>query len=835
MRPRSRRVLALALVLAASFAIATTPALAGPRPPSPLDATQSRLALAKLRVVGSVLYVAAHPDDENTAMLAWLARGRMVRTGYLSLTRGDGGQNLIGTELGPELGVIRTQELLAARQVDGAEQFFSRAVDFGFTKNPEETFAFWDRDSILSDVVRVIRRFRPDVIVTRFPTDGGGGHGHHTASAILAEEAFRVAADPKRFPGCGPAWQAKRILWNAFAPGNAKPDSTWLRVDVGGYDAALGRSFGEIAAVSRSNHKSQGFGVPERHGPLPNLLALRGGEPAANDLLDGVELSWRRFGGGARVDSLLALAEREFDADRPQASLPRLLAVRAALDAPGGPPAGEPIVRAKRAELEALIASCTGLWAEAVATRAVVTPGDTVAVVVSLVNRLGVPVSLASVAVGDARDAAAAGQAVRGTWSDTLRVAIPANAAPTQPYWLVEPPGRGRVSVARPDDIGRPESDPALVARVTLALEGGAPLPLELPVAYRWADPVQGERWRALVVAPPATLAFDHGTYVFPDRSPREIVVTVTAQRAAVAGKLQLALPAGWTAAPPSADVNASAAGGPARVRFLVTPGAGAAAASVTARLTVGGRTWAQSMETIDHPHIPIQVIDPPATARLVRTDVQRADARVAYVAGSGDAIPDALHQLDLPATVLSDDDLDHGDLARFDVIVTGVRAINTRPALVAAMPRLLEWVKQGGTLLTMYVTPDASLPALGPYPFTVSRDRVTVEEAPVRFRDPKHPLLTTPNAIGDSDFAGWVQERGLSFANPYDPRYETPLSCNDPGEPARDGGLLYAPYGRGAFEYCGYALFRQLPAGVPGAWRLFANLLSARGHAPTP
>ncbi len=833
MRPPAHHSWSAVLLLAA---LAAAPASAGPRPPDPLDAAQARLALERLRVTGSVLYVAAHPDDENTAMLAWLVAERKVRAGYLSMTRGDGGQNLIGDELGPELGVIRTQELLAARRVDGAEQFFTRALDFGFTKNPEETFAFWGRDSILSDVVRVIRRFQPDVIVTRFPTDGSGGHGHHTASAILAEDAFRVAADPKAFPGCGPAWAARRILWNAFPGRGGRPDSTWLRVDVGGYNALLGRSYGEIAALSRSNHKSQGFGVAERHDGLPNLLALRGGEPAAHDLLDGVDLSWGRFPGGARVDSLLALAGREFDPAAPQALLPRLAEVRQAMRAVAAARPGQAIVRERLEELEGLVRSCSGAWVEAVALRPTVTPGETLAVAVSIVDRLGTGLAVESIAVGDVRDPGAAGRAVRGTLADTLRVPFPAGAPASQPYWLRTPPAPGRYVVADPADIGRPENRPVLPARLGLVTAAGTRFDVELPVAYRWADPVQGERWRSFEVAPPATMAFDHVTYVFPDASPREVNVTVTAQRARVAGRLRLSLPPGWRAAPPVADVALARGGDEQRVRFTVTPGAGPAAAAMEAEVTVDGRAWAQRLARIDHPHIPVQTLFPPATARLVRADIRHAGARVAYIAGSGDAIPDALHQLDYEVTPLTDDEIESGDLSRFDAIVTGVRAFNVRPRLLALKGRLMAYVEHGGTLLEQYNTnADGPMGDLGPYPFQVSRDRVTVEEAPVRTLLPAHPLLNAPNAIRASDFDGWVQERGLNFPNPWDPRYETPLSCNDPGEPARDGGLLYAAYGKGVYEYCAYALFRQLPAGVPGAWRLFANLLSARGRAVAP
>ncbi len=818
----------VALATLAVLALAASAAEAGPRPPDALDAGATRVALEKLRVTGSVLYVAAHPDDENTAMLAWLARGRKVRTAYLAMTRGDGGQNLIGPELGEALGVIRTQELLAARRVDGAEQLFTRAVDFGFSKGPDETFAFWGHDSILADVVRAIRRFQPDVIVTRFPTDGRGGHGHHTASAILAEEAFTAAADPARFPQCGPAWRAKRLFWNAFVRGDAAPEPGWLGVDVGGYEPLLGRSWGEIAAESRSNHKSQGFGVAERHGALPNWLAPRLGAPAKTDLLDGVDLTWAAFGpAGVRLDTLLARALRAYDPARPEALLPRLFEARRALAAlPAGPrPA---VLAAKRAELDALLRSCSGLWLEAVALQPTVVPGDPVRVAIAIENRRGLDVAVRGVTIGGARDDAPPVFA-SGAFAETLEVRIPAEAAPTQPYWLRRPALAGRYDVADAALIGRPEDPPALAATVTLRI-GGETFDASVPVAYRWADPVEGERWRSLEIAPPATLEPDQAVYAFPDAAPRTVTVRVQAQRDRVAGRVALALPPGWSSAPPSADVTLAKAGEETHVHFAVTPGPGPAASSLTAGITVDGRTWSLGREPVDHPHIPLQVLHPPATARLVRADIRHLGTRVGYVDGSGDAIPAALRQLGYEVVPLTDDDLEEGDLSRFDAIVTGVRAFNTRPRLEAVQGRLLDWVAAGGTLVVQYNTTAQGVPRqLGPWPLTISRDRVTDETAEVTVLAPGHPLLTRPNAIGPADFAGWVQERGLYFANPADPRYERVLACHDPGEPDRDGGLLYARHGKGVFVYCAYAMFRQLPAGVPGAWRLFANLVSAR------
>ncbi len=819
----------LRCILAGSLLILVPVASADPRPPAALDASQMRLALQRLQVAGSALYVAAHPDDENTSVITWLVQGRKVRTGYLSMTRGDGGQNLIGSELGDGLGVIRTQELLAARRVDGGEQLFTRAVDFGFSKNSEETMEMWGHEALLSDVVWAIRRFRPDVLITRFPPDSNAGHGHHSASAQLAEEAFLAAADPKRFPeqlAHVKPWQAKRLVWNAFVRGSTVLDPSWLRIDVGAYDPLLGRSFSEFAGVSRSFHKSQGFGAPERRGVLPNYFAHKLGEAASADLFDGVDLTWRRFPGGERVQAALAEAEKRYDPTRPQAILPFLAKAHTAL---ASLPAGDPLVEARCAELEHVMASCAGLWVEAIALHGTAIPGSPLRVMTSVLQRVETPVVVESVELAGKKIPAARTLSPGLALNDTLQIRVPVDQAPSQPYWLARPYRGGRFDVEPPLSIGLAENPAALTARIRVRL-GEVSFTIERGVAFRWVDPVLGERWRALDVAPPATLALDEEAYLFPDRAARNVAVTVTAQRAGVSGTLGLSLPEGWTSVPATVPVSIAKEAGESRFVFQVTPAASASASRIVAAIEVDGRSWSHSRVTIDHPHIPRQTLFPPADAPAVRTDLVRRGERIGYVMGSGDVGPMALRQMGYQVTLLSDADLESADLSRFDAIVTGVRALNTRSRLRALQPRLLDYAEQGGTLVVQYVTTsDGPVENLGPFPFRVSRDRVTVEAAPVRFARPGHALLSGPNVLGAADFEGWVQERGLYFANPWDPRYDAVLSSNDPHEPARDGGLLYARHGKGQFIYCGYALFRQLPAGVPGAWRLFANLVSPR------
>jgi LmbE family N-acetylglucosaminyl deacetylase len=834
----------LILVIAAALAATAPLVRADPRPREIMDAARLRVALHRLQVTGSVLFVGAHPDDENTAFLSYCASGRGVRTAYLSLTRGDGGQNLIGKETGQALGVIRTQELLGARRIDGAEQFFTRALDFGFSKNSDETLEIWGRERILADVVYVIRRFQPDVIVNRFPPDARAGHGHHTASAILSAEAFRAAADPSRFPeqlATAGVWQAKRLVWNVFRPGTELRDPKLpplITVDLGAYDPLLGRAYTEIAGLSRSMHKSQGFGAPERRGSIPNVFDHVAGDAAAGDLFDGVELTWKRAPGGDKVMALLARAERSFDPQNPAAIVPLLLEAHAAIQAlPRAP-----WIQAKERELAETIRSAAGMWVEAVAAQSSAQPGGSVRVAVAVLNRSSLPLTLDRVelpfdaaALITAADslARAAGAPVPLPPNRTVTaqgtVRLPADTPLSQPYWLRLPGLAGSSEVADPSEIGLPENPPVLTVRLALGLSG-AQLSIDVPVVYRSVDPVQGERYRALEVAPRVTVRLDQGVYVFPDAKSREVRLTVESADSTVDRAVaKLVLPPGWRSAPAEAEVRFAAGDREKSVRFVVSPGADATSAKLSAEALAGGERFKRGLERIDHPHIPVQTLFPLAEARLVRVDIRRAGESIGYLMGSGDQVPDALRQMGFKVTLLDDDDVAGADLSRFETIVAGVRAYNTRPRLLKMQPRLLDWVAAGGRLVVQYQTPDEALvDRLGPFPFTVSRDRVTVETAPMRFVKPGHPLLVAPNRIGDLDFAGWVQERGLSFANPYDPRYETVLAANDPGEPSKEGGLLVARHGRGTFVYTGLAWFRQLPAGVPGAYRLFANLVSA-------
>jgi LmbE family N-acetylglucosaminyl deacetylase len=811
----------------------------------PLDAAQIQLALKKLTVVGSALYVAAHPDDENTALIAYLGNERLYRTGYLSMTRGDGGQNLLGDEKGELLGVIRTQELLAARRTDGSEQFFTRALDFGFSKGPVETLAIWNHDLILADVVWNIRRFQPDVIITRFPTTGEGGHGHHTASAILAGEAFTAAADPTKFPDqlkYVSLWQPKRLYWNRFNFQPIKPDdpsiAKSLRLDVGAFNPLLGRSYTEIAAESRSMHKSQGFGAAERRGTAPNYFDLIAGDPAAADIFEGIDTSWSRYPGGEAIGKVLQQASDTFDPKNPSKTIPLLLQAYDLLDRLGANTAWSthPWATVKMRDLQAAIRACAGISIDVAAGDSSVTAGSSIPVSVSVINRSDYPFTLAMVAsrYADPSKAVNAPLTNNVPVKTDLTIKLPADFPISQPYWLQKPPNKGSYVVDDQKLIGIPENPPSIPMVITLTDNAMHTIIMEVPAVYRWTDAVQGERVRAVDVVPEVTANLGTNVYVFPDLKPKP--VTVLLRNFSVKGSVtvRLRLPQGWTSDPASAAVTFAQKGEEARTTFQVTPAkSGEHIENVSAQVELAdGKKLDYGIYNIDYNHIPAQRLFPEASAKLVRADIKKVGTRVGYIMGAGDDVPSALRQVGYDVTLLTDDDLDRGDFAKYDTIVTGVRAYNARPRMRLAHPKLMEYVKNGGTLVVQYnsTNPQPLLVDVpGPYPFKVTTERVTVEEAPVRFVHPDSPLLNTPNKITDADFSGWVQERGLNFVKDWDPQYQTVLASHDPNEPDKEGGELFAHYGKGAFVYTAYAWFRQLPAGVPGAYKMFVNLVSAR------
>jgi len=787
------------------------------------------IALQKLNVLGSVLYVAAHPDDENTALLSYFSKGRKFRTAYLSLTRGEGGQNLIGPEQGLEIGLIRTQELLSARRIDGAEQYFTRAIDFGYSKAAEETFDFWGKDKVLADVVWVIRKFRPDVIITRFTPDNFGGHGHHRASAILAQEAFSAAADPNQFPEqlkYVTPWKAKRLLWNSWRSPQQEPTRSPLHIDTGEYNPLLGKSYTEIAAEGRSQHKSQGFGSAGRRGAQYENFELLAGQAASRDVFEGIDTSWERLPGGRRVGLLLAGTIKSFDPAEPWKSVCRLLA---AYEEMGRLPDG-PWVRLKREEMARVIRACAGIWLEAIADDYAAAPGDAVSVRTTVLNRCDLPfvfhgLSFPQLATGSVPDAPLKNNE---PFSIESTLHIPADFPISQPYWLVAPHTEGLYTVSDQNLIGLAENPSSVSARMTLSLDGHL-LECAVPVLFRWTDPVNGELLRPLEIRPRVTFQIDDTVCIFAGDRPKTIKLRLKSHSAGVSGSVRLLGPASWRISPSSVPFSLPGKFDECAVAFDVVPPQAAGVADLTAEAEVAGEKIARELVEISYPHIHRQVYFPESRIRAVKLDVRTDGKKIGYIMGAGDEIPGALQNLGYDVVLLDDESIENADLSPFDTVITGVRAYNTRDSLKHAKDRLLEYVAGGGTLVVQYNVASPQLTGLiGPYPFTIGRDRVSVETAPVTFLAPGHQLLSVPNRITADDFKGWIQERGLYFAAQWDGRYETILSCHDPGEPDKPGGLLFARYGKGVFIYTAYSWFRQLPAGVPGAFRLFANIISA-------
>ena len=801
-------------------------------------AARAKLALEKLNVLGTVLMIAAHPDDENTALLAYFARGRHLRTAYLSLTRGEGGQNLIGPEQGELLGVIRTQELLAARRVDGAEQYFTRAVDFGYSKTAEETLAKWGHQEILSDVVWIIRRLQADVVILRFSGSSRDGHGHHQASAILGKEAFQAAGDASRFPEQlthVKPWRPRRLFWNVFSFragrfSDAGDMPERIDLDPGLYSPLLGFSFAEIAGMSRSLHRSQGFGAAETRGSVRNSLVLLAGEPATRDPFEGIDTSWNRVPGGGPVGELVREALRRFDPDRPEQALPPLLKARPLI-------AGlrDPWARVKLGELDEAVALLSGLWLDAAADRPHLLPGQEVKIEAVAIKRSGFFWALQEVEVdGVGRSGEEAVLDYNRPVRRTLVWKAPADTPYSQPFWLRAEREGERYRIPDRDWIGAADTPPVLTARFRLRA-GPEEIVLERPVLYRYVDRVRGELTRPLAVVPPVAVRLARGAVVVPAGESGNVQVELTANMPEVSGEVWLEAPQGWRSAPARQPFRLELAGEQATLSFTLAAPGGKSRGRLTAKARVGGVEVAAGTLTIDYPHIPPQTVTPPAQAALAAVEVKTLARRVGYVMGAGDLVPGAIEQLGCQVRLIEPEELARGDLTAYDAIVTGVRAYNVRPDLRANQPRLLAYVEGGGTLIVQYNVLDRPtgggrdpLARIGPYPLKIGRGRVSVEEAEMRPLRADHPLLLAPNRISAEDFEGWVQERGLYFAEQWDSRYEPLWSVGDPGEAPLEGGTLVARYGKGVFIFTALSWFRQLPAGVPGAYRIFANLLSA-------
>ncbi|MEO6550214.1 MAG: PIG-L family deacetylase [Ferruginibacter sp.] len=842
--------------------------------PKTYNSSDILLQIKKLNVLNSVLYIAAHPDDENTKLLAYLANEKLYRTGYLSLTRGDGGQNLIGDEQGIDLGLIRTQELLSARRIDGAEQFFSRAYDFGFCKTSQEALTTWGHDKILSDVVWVIRKFRPDVIITRFPEDSRAGHGHHAASAILAREAFDAAGDATKFPeqlsqGVS-VWQAKRILWNTFNFGGANTTSEdQFKLDVGMHNPLLGKGYGEIAALSRSQHKSQGFGVPAQRGTAIEYFSTVKGDKPVKDLMEGVDTGWARISKQELADSVNNII-RKYDAEHPEASVAALINLEQKLDALSNSAldslqnlgaadtakAQDFFDRLKKDPryqnnefwrnnkdyaIEKLVENAGGLFMEATAIQQLNVIGDSMKINLVFNNRMGIAIDRVMVSV----------MGYNYTFTDikknenkTQALTVPINdiMQASQPYWLERglEKGNGRFDVRNQLLIGMAENYD-YVADFQVTIEGKVYRSFK-PVLFKYTDPVKGELYQPIQVVNPVFINSNQHLIIFKneDKNIRRNIGFNVQFNTNLADTAKFSYNRnGYSTMVFDSIMNVSKLD----VRTInVTINSDSL--KKDSKDYLGGRLSARrfkddqffSLTKIKYDHIPDIFYNYYDRVTLLKMDLKISGKLVGYIPGAGDKVPEALTEMGYTVVMLSAKDIRQGNLQQYDAIVAGVRAYNINDWLNEGYNALMQYVWNGGILLTQYNTSNQIGPVkarISPYPFTISRNRVTDENAIVRFLLPQHPALNYPNKITQQDFAGWIQERSIYNAEKVDSNYQRILSMKDPGEDEQEGSLIIANYGKGRFVYTGLVFFRELPAGVPGAYRLFANLIAVGKENP--
>ncbi|WP_293788810.1 PIG-L family deacetylase [uncultured Pedobacter sp.] len=796
----------------------------------PAKSSEIYRELKTLKHLPKVLYLAAHPDDENTGLLSWLINEQNVETAYLSLTRGDGGQNLLGTEQGAALGLIRTHELLEARKLDGAQQFFTRAIDFGFSKNTNDTFKQWDADSITADVVWVIRKFRPDVMICRFPPTAAAGHGQHAASAVVAEKAFKAAADKNMFPEqlkYVAVWQPKRLLWNTFRFGAVNTTAeNQLKVSVGQYDAQLGMGYGELAGLSRSLHKSQGAGTQSVAGIRSEYFVNVLGDPAKRTLFDGLSMNWSDKGIGD-IDELIDIILLSFDYNQPDKSLHGLLMLRRKI----AELQDVALRKDKLAAIDNIILSSAGFMGEVVTNQPEVLAGNSYNFRLNLISRSATPVKVESVNWLNQTD-----HLNRTLANDSLitverKIQIPADAVPTEPYWLARPAKNAATfSVANDTLIGLPEMQSPINVWLTLKIESEK-FAVSLPLSFKKLDPVKGDVVEALRVIPPLDLSFSEPVYFAKEKEALNISLRFKANKNINYGKVSFKI--GNQIVKTFQGINL--AENTINTMNFLLPIEDLAKIKTTqnkleAVFSSETNEYSRGQVLIQYPHLPTLQYFVPATTWLIKGDTKVLAKKIGYIEGAGDLIPEFLRQAGLQVDVLTEADiLSPAKLATYDAVVTGVRVINTEKRIKNWQTALRSYVENGGTMVMQYnTTQDMALQDFGIYPLNISGKRVTEENAEVKFLKPDHKVLNYPNKITADDFKGWVQERGAYFPDQWDAKYETLFEMHDTGEEPLQGSTLYAKYGKGNFIYTPLAFFRQLPAGNVGAARLFFNFLSA-------
>jgi LmbE family N-acetylglucosaminyl deacetylase len=807
----------------------------------PLKPTSGEIfkSIEKLNFLGNALFVAAHPDDENTRLISYLANEVNAHTTYLSLTRGDGGQNLIGTEIEELLGLIRTQELLQARKIDGGNQMFTRANDFGFSKNAEETIRIWDSEAVKHDVVWAIRKLRPDVIINRFDhRTSGSTHGHHTASAMLAHELFEKAADKNTYPEqlkhVGP-WTANRLFFNVswffFGSQDAfdKADkSKFLSFDVGGYYPLLGKSNPEIAALSRSSHKCQGFGSTGTRGTQQEYLEmLKGTMPKdKSKIFEGINTTWTRVKGGDKVLAILSKVQSTFDFSAPQKSVPQLVKALSLIENLED----EFWKERKSKEIKNIISQCLGLYYDFSSNTQSAVASETIKTDVEVIQRLPGTSILKSIKIlPQGKDTSFVRPLVQNeNYLQSFDYKIQSNESLTNPYWLNENGALGLYKVTDPKLIGLPETPRNIRAQFVINIYG-KDIVFEKTLSNKFNNPEDGEVYRPFEITPEVAVNFEEKVYVYGNENAKNIKVIVKAGTNNVKGQLKLPVPKGWVVSPASFDFDIKDKNASKDFVFQVIPPSGQSEIILTPIATVNGKEYAKQQININYPHIPYQMVYRPAETKCVKIDIKKVGTKIVYVPGAGDEVGKSLSQIGYNVVEIEAKDLTKEKLTNADAVVLGVRAYNTNEDLKYKQEVLLDYVNKGGNLIVQYNTNTRLVvgQSMGPYPIKLGRDRVTVEEAPIKILTPDHPIVNYPNKISQADFEGWVQERGLYFASEWDSKYTPIFSTNDPGEDPKNGGMLVAKYGEGNFIYSGYSWFRQLPSGVSGAFRIFANMVS--------
>ncbi|WP_347374534.1 PIG-L family deacetylase [Aequorivita sp. Q41] len=811
--------------------------VAAAQTPKKPTASEIYHSLQKLNFVGSALYIAAHPDDENTRLISYLVNDIHAQTAYLSLTRGDGGQNLIGPELRELLGVIRTQELVAARRTDGGHQFFSRANDFGYSKNPDETFEFWNRQNVLSDVVQTIRKFKPDIIINRFDhRSPGSTHGHHTASAMLSVDAFDMVNDISKFPKSASkygAWKPQRLFFNTswwFYGSQEKFEkadkSNLVSVQTGSYFPALGLSNGEIASLSRSMHKSQGFGSTGSRGMETEYLELlKGSMPSENNLFEGINTNWSRLKGGKEIGSILNPLQDNFNFKNPSEILPELIKAYVLISKLED----KHWRTIKIKQLKQLILDCGGIFIEAASEENAINPKKDFNVNIEVINRGTTQVILNSIKKVDGK--IIWNQSETLPYNDNKKITVSLHAEIqdppySSPYWLNE---KGTLGMYNAPEklIGFPET-PALEQLVFELKFGAITIPFTKNIIYKFNDPVKGEVYRPLEVLPEVTASIPEKVLIFADNSSENVSVIVRAGKDNIAGNVSLQHPKGWKVAPAQQNFQLKRMGETQSFNFTVTPPSNQSEGYLKAIVNAEGQVYDKELVTIDYEHIPYQSVLLPSEAKVAKIDLQKKGAHIGYINGAGDAIPESLKQIGYTVTTIDPSKIQEEKLQDYDAIVIGIRAYNTVPELAFIQPILNKYVENGGTMIVQYNTSRGLVSEnIAPYRLKLSRERVTDEFSEVKILAPENQLLHTPNKITQKDFEGWVQERGLYFPNEWAKEFTPILGMNDKNEAQTKGALLVANYGKGYYIYTGLSFFRELPAGVPGAYRLFTNLLS--------